>query len=96
MEGLTAAAEKGNRDNVFIIGGEWTTMRGLVEKMAEIAGENPVKGVIPTFASYIVSGLSAFQAMILRRNAVLTPYSVHTLTRNYRFSHEKATRKLNY
>lgn len=95
-EGLTAAAEKGDRGEVFIVGGEWTTMRGLVEKMAEIAGGNPVKGVIPTFASYMISGLSAFQAMILRKNAVLTPYSVHTLTRNYRFSHEKASRRLNY
>ncbi|HAA85623.1 MAG TPA: epimerase, partial [Kosmotogaceae bacterium] len=36
VEGLTAAAEKGNRGDVFIVGGEWTTMRGLVEKMAEI------------------------------------------------------------
>ncbi len=96
VEGQIAAAEMANRGDVFILGGEWTTMRGLLEKMARITGGNPVRGVMSSVPSYIVSGLSAFHAMLFRKTAVLTPYSVHTLTRNYRFSHEKASRLLNY
>ncbi len=96
VQGQIAAAEKARRGDVFILGGEWTTMRGLVEKMARIMGTNPVKGIMSGVPSYIVAGLSAFFAVILRKNALITPYSVHTLTRNYRFSHNKASRLLDY
>ena len=96
VEGEIAAAEKGKRGEVYILSGEQISMEKFMEILKEITGKSGPVFSLPKYTGGFISLFSALYSFILKRKALFTPYTVHTLTRHYTFSHEKAFKELGY
>jgi len=95
-EGLIKAAERGKTGEIYILGNRPVTIRKLVELLEEASGVPAPRVYLPTHLAWLISGVSVVFAALGSNRGVFTPYAVHTLTRNYAFSHEKVSRELGY
>ncbi len=96
VEGEIAAAKKGRKGEIYILSGEQISMKKLMEILKEITGKNGPVFSLPKYTGGFISLFSALYSFILKRKALFTPYTIHTLTRYYTFSHEKAYKELGY
>lgn len=96
VEGEIAAAEKGKKGEVYILSGEQISMNALMKILKEITAKSGPVLSLPKYISGPISLFSALYSFALKRRALFTPYSVHTLTRYYTFSHEKAAKEFGY
>jgi len=72
------------------------SIRELTDILHQITGKKRVSTFLKSGSAYALSAMSTLYYMILKTKAAFTPYTVHTLTRNYRYSHEKASRVLGH
>ncbi|NLT45732.1 MAG: epimerase, partial [Thermotogaceae bacterium] len=81
---------------VYILGGEVISIRELTDILHQLTGRKKVDAFLKSTTAYVLSAMSTLYYMISKTKAAFTPYTVHTLTRNYRYSHEKASRILGH
>lgn len=86
-------AEKGD---LFIASGHYTTIRAFIQTLQKIRSSRSVNIFLPSYVAYPVSLITSVYYLMRKKKPLLTPYSIHTLTRNYVYSHQKATEKLDY
>ncbi len=96
VEGEIAAAKKGEMGGVYILGGEQIRIKKIMKILKELTGKNGPVFSLNKYVSEFVSFFSVIYSLISKKKAIFTPYSVHTLTRYYTFSHEKASKELGY
>jgi dihydroflavonol-4-reductase len=90
------ASIKAKAGEVYILGGEVISIRELTDILHQITGKKRVNTFLRSSSAYALSAMSTLYYMISKTKAAFTPYTVHTLTRNYRYSHEKASRILGH
>ncbi|HCZ05733.1 MAG: hypothetical protein PWP37_1646 [Thermotogota bacterium] len=95
-EGLIKAAEHGKPGDIYILGNRSITIRKLMQLLEEASGVPAPHVYLPTYLAWLVSGINTAFTVLRLEEPVFTPYAIHTLTRNYAFSHEKAKRELGY
>ncbi|WGS64001.1 NAD-dependent epimerase/dehydratase family protein [Marinitoga aeolica] len=95
--GIIKAAKYGKNGEIYILSGENITMRKIFYYLNQITQKNyKIKFINPSSA-YFVSYLTLFNYLSSsRKNLSLSPYSVHTLLRYYKFSHKKAEKDFGY
>ncbi|WP_129408670.1 hypothetical protein [Marinitoga lauensis] len=72
-------------------------MRKIFYYLEKATGKNTKIKFISPSNSYIISYLTFFYYLTnTKKNLSLSPYSVYTLNRFYKFSHKKAQKELNY
>ncbi|MBB6063181.1 dihydroflavonol-4-reductase [Thermosipho japonicus] len=84
------------RANFYILSNKTFKTTELIHLLNEITGKNTKPKVINTHFAYFLSLFSTSFGYLVNKKPLFTPYSIHTLTRNYTFSHEKATKEINY
>lgn len=95
-EGLIRAWKYGKSGQFYILGNKNISIKELLKLLSEYTGkENKVK-ILEKNTAYLVSTIITVLQCAFRKKPIFTPYSVHALTRNYVFSHEKAKRELGY
>ncbi len=96
VNGILKVSEKASRGEKYILSGEYTTVRAIIQMMSKILGRNPVSILLPSFIAYPASVLTVLWSKLSGSRALLTPYSVFTLNRGYIYSHQKAYEELGY
>lgn len=94
-DALMIASKKAKSGEVYIIGGTYITVRALIQLLDRIEPKHSVKLFLPIWLAYIVSCFTAVRRLSGKK-IPFTPYAVFTLSRNYFYSHAKASRDLNY
>jgi dihydroflavonol-4-reductase len=91
-----AASKVAKPGEVYILGGECVTIQELTDMLHHITGRKKTYTFLKSTSAYVLSALSTLYYMISKTKACFTPYTVHTLTRNYKYSHKKATKLLGH
>ncbi len=93
---LIKACNRAEKGELFIASGHYTTIRAFVQMLQKIRPSRSVNLFLPSYIAYPISLVASAYYLLKKKKPLLTPYSVHTLTRNYVYSHQKATEKLGY
>lgn len=93
---LINACEKAEKGELFVASGYYITIRALFQMLQKIRPSKSVSIFLPRYIAYPVSLFTSVYYLVKKKKPLLTPYSVHTLTRNYVYSHKKATDLLGY
>ncbi|PLV60400.1 epimerase [Thermotoga sp. KOL6] len=96
VDGLMKLSERGKKGEIYILGNRSVTMRKMMTMLEGITGIPAPRVYLPLHLAWVVSGFSLMFSSFGRHEAIFTPYAVHTLTRNYAFSHKKAEIELGY
>ena len=93
--GCLAAAEKGRRGECSILSNRHYEIRDVLKMIRSIHGGRRLPTLPVWLAKAVLPMLKCYSRMKKRR-PLYTHYSLYTLTSNDRFSHDKATRELDY
>ncbi|HOJ88183.1 MAG TPA: NAD-dependent epimerase/dehydratase family protein [Pseudothermotoga sp.] len=93
---LIQACGKASSGELFIASGQYTTIRAFIQMLQRIRPHRSVNVFLPRYVAYPVSLITSAYYLMKKKKPLLTPYSIHTLTRNYVYSHQKATIQLGY
>jgi dihydroflavonol-4-reductase len=94
-EGLIKAWKFGKSGQFYILGNKNISIEELLKLLSEYTGKRNEIKILKKNTAYFISMFTTFQCAFGKK-PIFTPYSVHTLTRNYTFSHEKAKKELGY
>jgi dihydroflavonol-4-reductase len=95
-DGLISAAENGQRGESYILSGQKTTVRYLLETVREITGKNFFQMKIPFDLAKFASLFTPMYYQLAKATPRFTPYSLEVLQSNSNISHAKATQELGY
>lgn len=92
---LITASKKAKSGEIYIVGGTHITVKALVQLLCKIEPKRSVRIFLPTWLAYIVASFTSLANLFGKKN-IFTPYAVYTLSRNYVYSHTKASKELGY
>lgn len=93
--GCLAAIDKGKIGECYILSNEHLEVQKMLDNVNSITGTKKVP-MIPMWLAKMSAPFLSLGARIHHRKPLYTRYSLYTLTSNGHFSHDKATRELNY
>lgn len=93
---LTEACKRAKSGELFIASGEYITIRAFVQILSRIRPARSVNIFLPSYVAYPISLFTSLHYLLRKKKPLLTPYSVHTLSRNYVYSSQKAKKELGY
>ncbi len=94
-QGCLLAAESGKTGNCYILSNRHYDAKDILAMVRHISGGRKLPTLPLWMAKLAVPFLAAW-AKLTKRRPLYTPYSLHTLQANDRFSHDKATAELRY
>jgi dihydroflavonol-4-reductase len=89
VKGEIKAAKELDKGKVLILGSQTLTIRKFLELLHEISGKIKINHFLQKTAASILSLFSSLSYTVSKKKAALTPYAIHALTRNYKYSYEK-------
>ncbi len=93
--GCLLAAEKGRQGECYILSNKHYEIKDILAIAKTIGGGKRIP-VLPMWMAKMAEPFLRKAAEIRKRRPLYTKYSLHTLTANDKFSHEKATKELGY
>ena len=93
--GCLAAAEKGRTGECYILSNRHYEIKDVLRIVKKVQGGRKIP-VLPLWMAKAAAPLLEWQAKRRREKPLYTRYSLYTLSSNDRFSHDKATRELDY
>ena len=93
--GCLLAAEKGRQGECYILSNRHYEIKDILALAKTIGGGKRIP-VLPMWMAKMAEPFLRKAAEIRKRRPLYTKYSLHTLTANDKFSHEKATKELGY
>jgi dihydroflavonol-4-reductase len=94
-DALVSASKIAKSGEIYIVGGTHITVKALIQTLDKIEPKRSTKMFLPIWLAYIVSSFTSL-AQLFGRKSIFTPYAVYTLSRNYVYSHTKASKELGY
>ncbi len=94
--GLILAREKGRRGETYLLSGEQITVKGLMESIRQITGQQFMRLKIPMAMANFAARFTPMVYRLARQRPRFTPYSLETITSNSVISHKKASEELDY
>ncbi|MBT1248390.1 MULTISPECIES: NAD-dependent epimerase/dehydratase family protein [unclassified Thermosipho (in: thermotogales)] len=94
--GIIKLITYGKKSEFYILGNKTISIKRIVKLLNKITGEKKSPKTINSRFAYFISWLAAIYGFFTNTKPLFTPYSIHTLTRNYKFSHKKAKKEINY
>lgn len=93
--GCLLAAEKGKKGECYILSNKHYEIKDILAIAKTLGGGKKIP-VLPVWMAKMAEPFLRKAAQLKNRRPLYTKYSLHTLTANDRFSHEKATKELGY
>lgn len=93
--GCVAAAEKGRTGECYILSNRHYDVKEVLQMVREVQGGRRLP-VLPVWMAKAAAPAMSWVARRRRHRPLYTAYSLNTLHSNDRFSHDKATRELQY
>ena len=96
VHGTITAAEQAERGEEFILSGYQITFKQIFYILNNLTGRKAPKLYIPHWVLKLFVPLVSFFSNLLGKVPTLTSYALYTISSNSLFSHEKATKQLQY
>ncbi len=97
VDGILACEEHGRAGECYILSGHYVRVGELLNAIRRIHGKRENRLELPHALVRRIAPIAERLSLLAGdRSPLLTPYSVYTLHTNGRFSHEKASRVLDY
>ncbi len=96
VAGILSACVHGEAGECYILSGHYVSVAELLQLIAQAAGREPIKTVLPLWLAKLTAPLSEIYYNIKKQPPLYTKYSLYTLESNANFSHAKASRELGY
>lgn len=93
--GCLLAAEKGKKGECYILSNKHYEIKDILAIAKTLGGGKKIP-VLPVWMAKMAEPFLRKAARLKNRRPLYTKYSLHTLTANDKFSHEKATKELGY
>ncbi len=93
--GCIAAAEKGKKGECYILSNRHYEVKEVLDMVKAVQGGKKLP-VLPIWMAKAAAPLLGWLAKCRKERPLYTNYSLHTLNSNDKFSHEKASRELDY
>lgn len=90
------AIELGEPGEGYILASHYVSVRDILRMAHESFGGREIKCMLPFWLARLILPFAAIYYKLGRQKAVFSAYALYTLNANGDFSHEKATRVLNY
>ena len=94
--GIIAAADKGRSGECYILSNIYVEIEELFKSLSEVSGQKKLKFYLPVWAAKAAALFAEMYYQCARKTPVFTLYSLHTLSENSLYSHDKASRELGY
>jgi dihydroflavonol-4-reductase len=94
--GHLLAAERGRRGESYLLTGRYLPVREVLRVVGQEAGRRPPRLVLPLPAAAALAVFAPAWERLTGRRALLTSYSVHTISRRHSICDEKARRELGF
>jgi dihydroflavonol-4-reductase len=94
--GHLLAAERGRTGESYLLSGERMTVREVMRILAEEAGTRPPRIFLPLRVAAAIAAFAPAFEKVTGRRALLTPYSVHTISIDFETRDRKAREELGY
>jgi dihydroflavonol-4-reductase len=94
--GHILAAEKGRTGESYLLSGARMTVREVMRILAEEAGTRPPRVFLPLPVAAAIAAFAPIFEKVTGRRALLTPYSVHTISIDFETRDRKAREELGY
>ena len=95
-DGIIACCQKGRKGECYLLTNQYYSVFEIMKLLHEITGRKEIKTVLPMWFAKMSAPLAEIYYKIKKQPPLYTSYSLYTLTSNALFSHEKATKELNY
>jgi len=94
--GHVLAAEKGRVGESYLLSGERMTVREVMRILAEEDGTKPPRVFLPHPVAAAIAAFAPIFEKVTGRRALLTPYSVHTISIDFEIRARKAREELGF
>ena len=94
--GILNCVERGNSGECYILSNQYYSVPQLLELFHQVTGKKAVNRYLPLSFAKATAPLAERYYKHLNQPPLYTPYSLHVISANANFSHEKATRELGY
>jgi dihydroflavonol-4-reductase len=94
--GIVEASIKASSGECYLLTNKYYQIKDILDICSKIANKKPIKVYLPLWFARVTAPLSEAYYHLLKKPPLYTSYSLYTLKTNSHFSHEKATKELNY
>ena len=94
--GIVACAEKGVRGKCYILSGHYATIRDILETVGRSTGIKKAVSYLPVALAKIIAPFYELDSIRRKKKLFFTPYAVHVLQSNARFSKKASENDLGY
>lgn len=94
--GIIRCSEKGKKGECYILANRYFQVKEILEILHTITDKKRVTLILPRWLVKLTAPLAEAYYKLVKRTPLFTAYSLYTLISNSRFSHEKATKELDY
>lgn len=95
-DGILKAIEKGRVGECYILSNRYFEIKEIITLLHEVTNRKPIKTILPNWFAKLTAPIAELYYKILKQPPLYTSYSIYTLSTNSHFSHEKATKELDY
>ncbi len=95
-DGILACCEKGARGACYILSNRYFSVRALLDLFSRVTGYPPVRRMLPMWFAKATAGPAELYYKLRKQPPLFTAYSMHTLSGNALYAHDKAARELGY
>ena len=95
-DGILKAIEKGRVGECYILSNRYFEIKEIITLLHEVTNHKPIKTILPNWFAKLTAPIAELYYKILKQPPLYTSYSIYTLSTNSHFSHEKATKELDY
>lgn len=95
-DGIISAVDNARVGECYILSNRYFEVKEIMDMLHEVTGHKQIKTILPNWFARLTAPIAELYYKILRQPPLYTSYSIYTLTSNAIFSHEKATKELNY
>ncbi|MCL2061686.1 MAG: NAD-dependent epimerase/dehydratase family protein [Firmicutes bacterium] len=95
-DGIIAAEENFVSGECYLLSNRYYPIKDVMDMLHEITGLKKLKKVLPIWVAKLGLPFLSLAAKIKKTRPLYTGYSLYTLKSNSNYSHEKATRELQY
>ena len=94
--GVIAAAEKGQSGECYILSNRFVDLREMFDILSKVSARKRLRLYFPLWIVKAVTPFTELYYRLSHKTPIFTRYSLRTLSENGHFSHDKASRDLNY
>ena len=94
--GIVSCAEKGVRGKCYILSGHYATIRDILETVGRSTGINKAVSYLPVSLAKLIAPFYELDSIRRKKKLFFTPYAVHVLQSNAKFSKKASENDLGY